>query len=157
MGEYSTAKGAGLLFGTNVVAIVLGAALNFYVAGIRGKQGDSQLWAHRLAIALALVCVVLIAPLTSVLIGKRGSDDSMVESVEQIMLSSAGGDEYKLISATIKRQEGNESWIEIHLEGPQFPPKAMTAKLSQAVHEKYGKEMKTKIRMTLVKGVDYEK
>ena len=37
-GELSVAAGAALLFATNVVAIILGSALNFWVAGIRGKS-----------------------------------------------------------------------------------------------------------------------
>ena len=153
LGAHSTAKGAGLLFGTNVVAIVLGAGLNFFVAGVRGKQGDSQIWAHRLAIVLALVCVVLIAPLTSVLVGKASNDESIVESVQEVMMSSQGGDEYRLISAAVRREDGDDNWIEIHLEGPQFPSEEITSKLSSVVQERYGKGVKTKIRMTLVKDV----
>lgn len=67
MGELEVAKGAGLLFGTNVVAVIFGAALNFILAGIRGhgKAGDSG---RRFIITLALACLGLAVPLSSVLL-----------------------------------------------------------------------------------------
>jgi len=69
MGEFAVAKGAGLLFGTNVVAVILGAALNFIFAGIvgQGKAGDAG---RRLIFLLALACLGLAVPLSSVLLNK---------------------------------------------------------------------------------------
>ena len=57
-GETVVARGAALLFATNVVAIVLGAAINFYAAGIRGaakttSQKSKPLWARRAWLGLA--------------------------------------------------------------------------------------------------------
>ena len=67
MGEFDVAKGAGLLFGTNVVAVIFGASLNFILAGIvgQGKDGDKG---RRFIFILALGCLGLAVPLTSVLI-----------------------------------------------------------------------------------------
>ena len=67
MGEFEVAKGAGLLFGTNVVAVILGAALNFIMAGIIG-QGKSGDFGRRFIIVLALACLGLAVPLSSVLL-----------------------------------------------------------------------------------------
>ena len=49
-GNYMNATGSALLFGINVLAIILGAALSFYGAGIRGNTHFSgrQLWTSRL-------------------------------------------------------------------------------------------------------------
>ena len=67
IGEWEVARGAGLLFGTNVVAVVLGASLNFILAGIRGqgKAGDAG---RRLIFLFALACLGLAVPLSSVLL-----------------------------------------------------------------------------------------
>ncbi len=52
------------------MAIVLGSALNFLMAGVRGKQSTPRLWAQRLVIVLALVCAGLCVPLAFVLVSK---------------------------------------------------------------------------------------
>ncbi len=67
LGEMEVAMGAGLLFGTNVVAVILGAALNFILAGIYG-QGRTGEHGRRFIIILALACLGLAVPLTSVLL-----------------------------------------------------------------------------------------
>ena len=155
IGAHHTAKGAALLFGTNVVAIVLGSALNVMIAGVRGKKDDSQLWAHRLAIVLALVCAGLSVPLASVLVSKASSADPIEESVREVMESEVLGvdAQYRLISAKLKRDADTGSWVEIHLEGPEFPPKEVAEKFQRAVQKRHGKGVKTRIRMTLVRDV----
>ncbi len=155
MGVHNTAKGAALLFGTNVVAIVLGSALNFVIAGVRGKKDDSQLWAHRLAIVLALVCAGLSVPLASMLISKASRADPIEESVQEVMDSEILGDDmqYRLIYAKLRRDKAIGSWVEIHLEGPEFPPEKVAEKFRRAVQERHGKGVKTRIRMTLVRDV----
>ena len=67
--EVSVAKGASLLFGTNVVAVIFGSALNFSLGGIRG-QGKAGEFGRRLMFVLALVCLGLAVPLSSVLLNK---------------------------------------------------------------------------------------
>ncbi len=152
LGAHATAKGSGLLFGTNVVAIVLGSALNFMIAGVRGKQDGSQLWARRLTIMLALICAGLTVPLASVLLSKASNFDPIEESINEVLLAEglAEGGRYKLISAKLKRDNTSGSWVEIHLEGPSFPPKEIAEKWRNAVKERHGEGVKTKIRMTLI-------
>lgn len=67
--EVSVAKGASLLFGTNVVAVIFGAALNFSLGGIHG-QGKAGEFGRRLIFVLALACLGLAVPLSSVLLNK---------------------------------------------------------------------------------------
>ena len=71
-GETDVARGAALLFATNVVAIVLGAAINFYAAGIRGGSKSSvqskPLWARRAMLALVCLCALLAIPLGSAIL-----------------------------------------------------------------------------------------
>ncbi|MEM9081368.1 MAG: DUF389 domain-containing protein [Verrucomicrobiota bacterium] len=63
MGEFDIATGAALLFGTNVVTVILGAAANFWLAGLRGS-GESGEWRRRILIVLMLACVGCAVPLT---------------------------------------------------------------------------------------------
>ncbi len=70
LGEVAVARGAAALFATNVVAIILGAAINFYAAGIRGGGGsaDGRLWVRRTALGLTVAAAVLAIPLGSALL-----------------------------------------------------------------------------------------
>lgn len=72
LGEVAVARGAAALFATNVVAIILGAAINFYAAGIRGggTSVDGRLWVRRTALGLIVAAAVLAIPLGSALLTK---------------------------------------------------------------------------------------
>jgi len=155
LGAQNVAKGAALLFGTNVVAIVLGSALNFVLAGVRGKQDNSQLWAQRLAIVLALVCAGLTVPLASVLLSKASQTDPIEQSVMTALElgSSEEAEAYRLISTKLQRSGNSGSVVEIHLEGPEFPSLEMAQRLEREVKDKYGNSAKTRIRMTFVREV----
>jgi len=97
LGKFAVAQGAALLFGANVVAIVVGAAMNFYLAGIRGYKSDnSSIWSRRFFIAFTLMMAGLIVPLTSVLIERIAGP---VE-VEQVLAKQAENYDIK-----VKRKE----------------------------------------------------
>ena len=63
LGKFQNATGAALLFGTNVVTVILGAAVNFWLAGLRGR-GEGGEWRRRIIIILILTCVACAVPLT---------------------------------------------------------------------------------------------
>lgn len=69
MDEHLNAKGAALLFGTNVVAVILGASFAFYAAGIRPhvRQSGTRQWPKHLLAVLLLAAAILTLPLGSVL------------------------------------------------------------------------------------------
>ena len=56
---------AAILFATNMVAIILGAALIFRLLGMRstGGKADMPIWVQRTTIAFSLMAVILAAPL----------------------------------------------------------------------------------------------
>jgi uncharacterized hydrophobic protein (TIGR00271 family) len=64
--EFVIAGFAGVLFITNVVAIILGAAFVFKLVGVQGPLGEAAmpLWARRIKIGLVLATIVLVIPLT---------------------------------------------------------------------------------------------
>ena len=71
LGKYSTASGAALLFGTNVVTVILGSSFNFWLAGLRGR-GEGGEWRRRILIVLMLACVGCAVPLTLYLLENLG-------------------------------------------------------------------------------------
>lgn len=60
LGEFAIAKGASLLFGTNVVSIMIASALTFFAIGIRGQLGAKTLWARRAIVFLLMLLIPLI-------------------------------------------------------------------------------------------------
>jgi len=139
LGETETSRGAALLFGTNVVAIVLGAASNFYLAGIRGKA-VSGVWARRLFIVLTLACASVAVPLTSVLVSKVTAPRLLQQSLGEV--AEEGG--YRLMKLRRSRAEG--VWlIELDLAGPAPPDEAMLKKLRDAT----GLESRLRVRTLL--------
>ncbi len=64
LGEPATARGSALLFVTNVVAIILGAAVSLYASGVRGKRGagSHQRWVSYTFLVLLLGTVALAPP-----------------------------------------------------------------------------------------------
>ena len=67
LGENAYARGSALLFGTNVVAIILGAAISLYASGVRGKRGagSHQRWVRYSFLVLLLGTAALLFPLRS--------------------------------------------------------------------------------------------
>lgn len=152
LGDYGVARGAALLFGTNVVAIVLGSALNFLMAGVRGKQATPRLWAQRLVIVLALVCAGLCVPLASALVSKIPRS----VPIEQDLVKVVQADGYSVVSARVIRPDGERRGrrqLEIHLEGPGFPLEEVIKKLRTVVVRRYGKDIKIRLRMTLAQDI----
>jgi uncharacterized hydrophobic protein (TIGR00271 family) len=70
-GEYWLAVGAGVLFLTNIVAIVLGTACSFWSVGIRGAPSQGVLGTPTRRTALALVALLLGLGIYEVLPGPR--------------------------------------------------------------------------------------
>jgi uncharacterized hydrophobic protein (TIGR00271 family) len=90
-GEYLRGYGAAVLFGTNLVAIVLGAATCFRVIGVvaGGVHGRGRLWARRLFLVLVLTCVVIAFPLGSRLLAKVASEKAHARLVVPVQVHSA--------------------------------------------------------------------
>lgn len=82
LGEWPNARGAALLFGTNVVAIILSASLAFFASGIRGAVQSGKLWARRVIILLLIALAILMVPLATVIVSKAAKTVSPSEIKE---------------------------------------------------------------------------
>ena len=70
--KWDNAEGAALLFGTNVVTIILASCFTFFAIGVRGQGGSKQLWARRLIVLLLILLALLMVPLATVLVKEVG-------------------------------------------------------------------------------------
>lgn len=141
LGETMTARGAALLFGTNVVAIVLGAAANFFAAGIRGKSG---VWSRRLVIGLMLLCAGLAIPLTSILLGKVTTPRLLEQELTQV----AKEEGYRLLKLS-RSGLGSGALVEIELAGPGAPSEALVARMKEAAEEQTKGTVRLRVRTLL--------
>jgi uncharacterized hydrophobic protein (TIGR00271 family) len=75
LAEQKIAIGATLLFTTNVVFIVIGASITFFILGIRAKASCNRvkIWVTRFLLALVIIAAIHIVPLGSALMGKVSS------------------------------------------------------------------------------------
>lgn len=126
LGEVATARGAAELFATNVVAIILGAAINFYAAGIRGAStAGGNLWARRTVLGLIVAAAVLAIPLGSALltqaIEQRAKQPALPEELRVgLDQAVADADAGSITSAIVVNEEG-EWQLDIRLAGPNPP------------------------------------
>lgn len=144
LGETVTAQGAALLFGTNVVAIVLGAAANFFAAGIRGRKEGKGLWSRRLVIVMALICAGFAIPLTSILVSKVTAPRALERSLSTV----AEKGNYRLLKLRRSRSAG-EPLVEIELAGPEPPPAELVSLLKLEAEKRMNRKVHLRVRTIL--------
>ncbi|MBL49128.1 MAG: hypothetical protein CMP28_09250 [Roseibacillus sp.] len=144
LGETVTAQGAALLFGTNVVAIVLGAAVHFFAAGIRGRREGSGLWPRRFIIVLALACAGLAVPLTSILLGKVTTPRALERSLAEVAEQS----DYRLLKLRRSRSAG-APLVEIELAGREPPSESLVDALKARAEERMDRAIRLRVRTIL--------
>ena len=144
LGEAGTARGAALLFGTNVVAIVLGAAATFFAAGIRGRKEGKGLWSRRLVIVMALTCAGFAIPLTSILVGKVTTPRALEHSLSAV----AEKGNYRLLKLRRSRRAG-VPLIEVELAGPEPPSAKLVDALKKEAEERIHQKVHLRVRTIL--------
>jgi len=140
LGQTRVAFGAAFLFGTNIVAIVLGAGLNFTLAGISGNHKKGA-WGRRSLIALVLVCLGLAVPLTSGLLSRLSRSEKLEKAIMDELPKGV-----TLVSANRMRGGGFEVIVESArpLEVDLFP------KVAQVNGKIEGEKESVKLRTQLV-------
>ncbi len=113
--ELENARGAALLFATNLVAIILGSAALFWAMGVKASKesAEGRLWVRRVVLALVLAVVALSIPLTALLLAQlaRPRADRLrltPELVRELEVAIGEPDGYVLVSAvTVARDDGS--------------------------------------------------
>jgi uncharacterized membrane protein len=140
MGQTDLAFGAALLFGTNIVAIVLGAGLNFLLAGISGIH-KAGAWGRRSLIVLILICVGLAVPLTSALLSRLSRSEQLEEAIADTL-----PDGVALVS--IDRMKGGGYHVAV--ESAAALEDGTAGRVARAVTSVEGRELPVKLEIRLV-------
>ena len=139
-GQTDLAIGAALLFGTNIVAIVLGAGLNFMLAGVSGIH-KAGAWGRRSLIVLILVCLGLAVPLTSALLSKL----SRSERLEQVIADELPED---VTLVSVGRMKGGGYLVSV--ESPRPLEQGFVDQLAKVVEDEEQKKSPVKLSTRLV-------
>lgn len=134
-GEFAVARGAALLFATNVVAIVLGAAFALWVSGVRGRGQRS--WAQRTIIVLTLALFLMMVPLASYLVELSGRAPRNLTDEVRAVAAEHG---YRFTHL-----ERRDDAIEVHLQGPALPDEPFTQHLREVAWERFGEPVPVRI------------
>ena len=140
LGLTTVALGAALLFGTNIVAIVLGAGLNFMLAGISGIH-KAGAWGRRSLIVLILVCLGLAVPLTSVLISRLSRSEQLEQAIAKELPEGI-----HLISVSRLRRGG----FEVAVESEGTVEKGLASEVAETISRIEGRRETVKLRTVLI-------
>ena len=139
LGQTDIALGAALIFGTNIVAILLGVGLNFMLAGISGIH-KAGAWGRRSLIILILICLGLAFPLTSVLLSRLSSERLELAIGKELF---EGG---RLFSVSRLRGGG----FEVKAESEVAVAKGLATEIAETSAKIEGKEEPVKVRTELI-------
>lgn len=139
-GEFAVARGAALLFVTNVIAIVLGAALALWLTGVRGS--GARLWARRVIVVMALGLVGLTIPLGVFLLDVTGR---MPPNLTDEIRTVADDNGYRFLHV-----ERRGDAMEVHLQGPGQPATLFVQQLREVAWERFGEPVPVRIVTELV-------
>ena len=163
LGELGVARGAAILFATNVVAIILGAALTFSATGVRASRSEGRrpLWVRRTILGLVLCAVAIAVPLGSVLISKvakrlvaHAQERSIIrvpDELYEILRSEIGslGDDCELERATAYREGGGQT-LELEIIAPEVPGEEFVRALAEKASASSGQETRVRILTRLL-------
>lgn len=163
LGELGVARGAAILFATNVVAIILGAALTFYATGVRASRasGRGHVWVQRTVLGLVLSALALAVPLGSVLISKvakkvveNPQERSFYRVSEEVYAAMRSGIEslgagYRLEGLTAFR-EGGDRTLELDVVAKSLPDEAFAKTLAKEATRLSGVPTRVRLLTRLV-------
>lgn len=141
-GHLDNARGAALLFAVNLVAIVLGAAVTFWLIGVRPnakERGKRRTWVRRILIALLIALGALAIPLALGILEVVAEGDKRIHVTAPLRVDVEArvtlDPHMTLIS--VNRSHTHEQ-VEIVLAGPGEPPQALVDDLAKIVAKRHG-------------------
>lgn len=149
VGEMENMVGAALLFGTNVVAIILGAAVCLYAGGIRGRRGagPSQSWVRLGFLGLLLGTVILAVPLRTQWLELLAAHRPVVsESTRSQLTTSLEGLEAEVVAV----RRASRSVVEVVVYSAQPLPSDRARAIAQGVQNEIGDDTKVRLLTQLV-------
>lgn len=147
-GAYKNGEGAALLFGTNLVAIVLGAALCFRVIGVQARKGQrARLWARRLQLALILTSVMLAVPLGSRLIVEVSDDEEKVLTISAPLRQAIQHEVDQIAGLALVTIKAHQEpvYLEVVVASKDAPAPSLAARLSRVTDEVLGTTVEVRV------------
>jgi hypothetical protein len=135
IGDVINATGATFLFATNLVFIVIGAALALYAIGVRGNRehSSSRLWVRRTTLGLVLIGVCMAFPLMSMLASKFSPPPEIeLELRRSLAFVVDTVSEGELLDIVLDR-EGETPIMMLHIEAPEPPSELLLERLQNEV------------------------
>ena len=137
LGDIYLAQGAAMLFGTNLIAIILSAAATLYAVGTRPDRKFSapKIWVRRTLLGLIVAAIVVAIPLSTGLFKYVKKDESLKSSIESSLLD---------IPWSLKQFSRNDEDLIIEVEGQTpFTETALDQLVTNLVKKGYsGKSIK---------------
>jgi uncharacterized hydrophobic protein (TIGR00271 family) len=151
IGEIANARGAVLLFGTNVVAIILGSALALYAVGLRPAQGRPwPLWGRRLVGGLLGTLAVLAVPLSMVAAASwHRSERPVGPELRQRVVAVASAHGASVVGLNWDQIEGGTQLL-VELQAALPPPVDIASRIALAAGEHLDPERPVRVRTELV-------
>jgi len=147
-GEYMISRGAALLFGANLVAIVLGASIAFMLLGVRATRetGGRKLWARRAIQGLFLLALLLAVPLASVLLGQvaRKTDGALAVTPALRHALESKLAEHSTTLVSLERAPGEEATLLVVVAAEE-PNSALPGRLATVASEQAGRQVKVRV------------
>jgi uncharacterized hydrophobic protein (TIGR00271 family) len=147
LGRYNLAIGAGLLFLTNIIAIVLGAACSLFAVGIRGthEHGAFASWAWRVALALVLLTIGL--GIYEALPSEDLPDDVRTLIAQRLSRSDAA-----VVSISVDKYQ-QPVHVDMVVKLPQAPEPQLADELLEILKQHYQPQVQLQLQSLLVSRV----
>ncbi len=159
LGDTDIARGSAILFGTNVVAVIMGAATSFFGAGIRANRSleRGNRWARTGLVVLVLLLLALAVPLASLLVAQisRGAlapqevSLGLREALVQ-RLAEEPGMELERVSFS---RHGAKGVVEVHVSSPRVLGERLVRDLAALAASRLGRDLEVRVRTELVRTV----
>ena len=144
IGAFANARGAVLLFGTNVVAIIIGAALVLHLVGIRSaRPGVGRVWVSRVVLMLLLITAILAVPLSSVYVAHITAREA--QSVEGIVKEAIEKRDHCLLHNIDINQEPEIPQIRVVLICPHALSDDLFIELRQQIEDRLGEAIELEL------------
>jgi uncharacterized hydrophobic protein (TIGR00271 family) len=149
LGAPDNARGSALLFATNVVAIILGAAVSFFAGGVRGKSGASgrRHWVRWSFLVLLLGAMALSAPLGSHLLTQLGVGESVPDTLTARLRERLGTETGAELESVVL--ESDAGVVVVRLVAPSPPSDQQVADLADLVKQELGAEQTVRVTTEL--------
>ncbi|MDH3583728.1 MAG: DUF389 domain-containing protein, partial [Phycisphaerae bacterium] len=150
-GEFMVSAGAALLFLTNIVAVVLGAAVSLFAVGLRVEHphGREKQWTKRVVLSLVLAAAVLVIPLGYFVYASLPAPRvaSEVETAIRQHVQRVSGGSVVGVRALSAEEPMR---LEVTIEAGAIPPAGLAADLAARVAEKIGRPCRVRLQTRLV-------